>query len=218
MLQNMVDEPQIATSSSGDRAGRWRWWYSAIADWMIANPGGTFIECGKAIGRHHNTIGQIYQTDMFQEYYRRRKEEHQRESHRVIRSKLQGVAEATLDIVLEELQKKKAQIPMQRLESLMTGTLDRLGYAPAASPTVVVNNSPDNRQQTVVVPSLTPQALEEARFALRQAEQLRAGSSFQALPATAVDALEGPGAEPDLIEAEVNVSEGGSLASTSDEV
>src|SRR5678815_4847907 len=35
--------------------GRWRWWYSAISDWMLRNPGGTMADCAAELGRGAST-------------------------------------------------------------------------------------------------------------------------------------------------------------------
>jgi len=147
---------------------------------MIRNPGGKLSDCAAEMHRHPNTISQIVQTDLFKEYLARRKEEWARDHDYALRARLTNVAERSLDLILETMKKKGDQIPMQRLESLASTTLDRLGYAPASSPSVVVNNNNDSRSQTVVIPGLTPQALEEARSALRLAEQHKAGSSLLA--------------------------------------
>jgi hypothetical protein len=175
-------EPLPQKSTRGVYAGRWRWWYSSIADWMIRNPGGSMSDCATSLNKHANTISAIVNTDMFKEYLSRRKTEFHREHDYAIRAKLTGVAEASLDIMLTQLKTKGQQIPMQRLESLTNSALDRLGYSPATSPQVVVNNTLDARSQNVTIPGLTPTALEEARMALRMVEARQTGSSQAQLP------------------------------------
>jgi hypothetical protein len=191
-----IAEPALARTKQGPHwEGRWRWWYSSIADHMIRNPGTTFTEIAAALNKNPNTISAITGTDMFREYLARRKQEFQREHDYAIRAKLTGVAEASLDIMLSQLQKKGEQIPMQRLENVVSMTLDRLGYAPASTPSVVVNNNTDARTQTVAIQGLTPLALEEARQALRLAELRHSGSSLSmSAPLDPVD-IESPGAE-----------------------
>lgn len=176
-------EPSITKTRQGVYQGRWRWWYSSIADWMIRNPGGSMSDCAAALNKHPNTISAIANTDMFREYFARRKAEFHREHDYAIRAKLTGVAEASLDLMLGQLRKKGDQIPMQRLESIVGSTLDRLGYAPSTSPTVVVNNTTDARTQTVAITGLTASALEEARQALRLAELRNSGTSLGVIEA-----------------------------------
>lgn len=171
-------EPQTQRTSRGVYEGRWRWWYSSIADHMIRNPSGSMADIAAALGKNPNTISSIASTDMFREYLARRKDEFRKDHDHAIRAKLTGVAEASLDLMLGQLRKKGDQIPMQRLESVVTSTLDRLGYAPAAAGPQVVVNATDSRTQTVNVVGLTPLALEEARQALRLAELRQSGSSL----------------------------------------
>jgi hypothetical protein len=196
----MASIPQ-QSKASGTFQGRWRWWYDAIADWLIRNPGGKLQDCATALNKHPNTISAIIHTDMFQEYLARRKEEFHKDHDYAIRSRLTAVAEASLDLMLGQLAKKGDQIPMQRLESLASTTLDRLGYGPQSAPAVAVNVTQDNRSQTVSIQGLTPQALEEARFALRQAEALKAGTSFPASsPRMPPERLDEPGADSSAVD------------------
>jgi hypothetical protein len=62
---------------------------------------------------------------------------------------------------------------MNIVTEVATSALDRLGYAPKTTPSVEVNvNSQDNRK--VVMIPISAGALEEARDAIRAAEQARA--------------------------------------------
>jgi hypothetical protein len=193
----MVPEPQYRNSTLQHNGsaynGRWMWWYSAIADELIANPDLSVAEIAKKLNRHPNTIGQIMKSDMFVEYYSRRKQAfHALHDHR-IRSRMTDVATEGLDAILTTLKQKKDQIPLRQLESITTSVLDRLGYGTqTAAPSVVVNQTVDNRQQSVVLPSgVTASDLEEARMALRQAEARRAGSATLSHPAV-IDATSLP--------------------------
>lgn len=190
---------------------RWRWWYDAIADWMIRNPGGKLSECAKELNKSYTTISMIINTDLFQDYLAKRKTEFQRDHDHAIRSRLTAVAEATLDHMLETIKKQGDQIPLKVLESLSTSALDRLGYAPSSTPSVVVNNNVDNSTKTVHLPGLSHSELTAARDLLRAAESAKAGSSLlpASSPSTSVGtqsdgsvpartAAEEPGAEPSL--------------------
>lgn len=202
-MQRPLSEPKLQSTSQGQgykQEGRWRWWYSAIADYMIRNPNGTMADCARVLGKHPNTISAIAKTDIFREFLAQRKAEFFAAHDHAVRTKLTQVAEASLDIVLGQLQKKGDQIPLARLESLTTSTLDRLGYG-VKSPTVVVDNSQhDNRQQTLQFGGLTPQLLEEARAAMRAVERQKAG---QSLPSPADLSL---ASAPQEVEAELDVN------------
>jgi hypothetical protein len=170
--------------------GRWRWWYSNIADWMIRNPGGKLKDCAAELKKAENTISMITNTDLFRDYYAARKAEFARDHDFSIRNKLTQVTELALDATIEKLTKQRDKIDLPLLTDLLGSSLDRLGFAPKVSPQVQINQQiGDNRTQVVQLPgSVTALALEEARMALR-AVQLQS-----TLPATLV----GPqkGAEP----------------------
>ena len=154
--------------------GRWLWYYPAIADWMLENPGKTFKECAAHLHRHPYTISAIVNSDMFQEYFRQRREEWTRNHDLNISQKMTKVAEAALDVMLEKLERQADKLPMQFVNSVATDTLDRLGYAPKSVSPVQVNVDQSHNTQQVVITSIDASALAEARDALRTAEQQRA--------------------------------------------
>lgn len=158
--------------SKAYRKNRWRWYYDSIADWMIANPGKELKECAKHINKHPNTITQIIRSDLFQEYLAQRKQEWQRHHDHAIMAKTTAVAERSLDLMLEKLEKQGDKIPMQVVSEVATNALDRLGYAPRTAPQVQVNVDNSDNRQVVMVP-ISPEALEEARDAIRAAEEQR---------------------------------------------
>ena len=171
----MVIEPRFnrVPGPSAKNNGRWRWYYPAIADWMLEHPGRPMRECAQHLGKSPTTIGFIVNSDMYQEYYRQRREKWTAEHDSSIVGKTTRVAEAALDLMLEKLEKQGDKIPMQLVTEVAATALDRLGYAPkkAADVQVTVDNS-DKRQ--IVINSVSVGALEEARDALRVAEQQRA--------------------------------------------
>lgn len=167
-------------TSHGIKRGGWRWWYSAIADKMIAHPDWTQIQIAASLNKHPNTIAMIVNTDMFKEYLAQRKAAWRDDHDLAIRTRMTEVATEGLDIVLEHLRAKKSQVPLQAALKVVESSLDRLGYAPSSGPQVVVNNNPDNRQQTLV--QVSPADLEEARQAMRLAEQSRSGTSLAPPP------------------------------------
>lgn len=191
-------EPRMSAVSRQQRAqqsnpyeGRWRYWYSDIADWMIRNPGGRLIDCAVELNRHTNTISMIVNTNLFQDYLAKRRALWIEEHDAQLRAGMTDVASKGLDLLMQVMKSKGPQIPMQQLIETTNSALDRLGYSPnkQSGPTVVVNhNVGDNR--TVIVPGLTAQALEEARMALRQSEEAKRGSSFLASPVLTAEVLE----------------------------
>lgn len=163
--------------------GRWNWWYSAIADIMIRDPGVNSTEIALELHKHPNTISMIMNTDLFREYLAQRKDAWRQQHDFAILSKVTRVAELSLDSVAEQFIKKKDQVPLPIAVEAMTSALDRLGYAPKQQPQVAVTVNNDARAQTVVVQGVSASALEEARAALRLAERRRA-EVFDVQPGT----------------------------------
>lgn len=148
-------------------AKSFKWWYVAIADWMLSNPDAPLYECANALKKAPNTIYMIAKSDLFRAYLAQRRSDFEKHHDGVLRQKLTAVAESSLDILLSTLEKKRDHVPIGQLTDVAMGTLDRLGYSPnkTAAASVQVNV-----QQVAAV---SPAALEEARAALRRAEEKR---------------------------------------------
>lgn len=193
-----VLEPSISRApvrgGSNPYQGRWRWWYSAIADWMLRNPGRPLKECAREFRKSENTIYYITGSEVFRDYFARRKAEWSRDHDFALRSKLTRVAELTLDATVEKLQSQRDKTALPVLTELLTSSLDRLGFAPQTGPQVQINQQiGDNRNQVVQLPgSVTVSALEQAREALRAAEQLRSLPSRGAEPLPGSVSGDGP--------------------------
>lgn len=200
----LYQEPAINKTRRGVVEGRWRWWYSSIADLMIRNPDWTQQQIAASLNKHPNTITMIVGTDLFREFLAQRKAAFRADHDFALNARLTNVATEGLDIILDQLRTKKTQIPLQAALKITESALDRLGYAPASSPQVVVDQRTiDNRQQTMV--SLTPADLEDARMAMRLAERSKAGSSTLEGPLTERSApLEACGAGHDAIDVDVS--------------
>ena len=98
-------------------------------------------------------------------------------------AKTTHVAEKALDIMLDKMEKQADKLPMNLVTEVATSALDRLGYAPKPPAAVEVNVNTDNRK--VVMVPISAGALEEARDAIRAAEQARsiAGRTVETEPA-----------------------------------
>lgn len=158
-----------------------RWWYPAIADWMLRNPGGSMVQCAKDLDRSEGGLRMITSSDMFKEYLAQRRQEWQQAHDHSILDRVNRVAVKSLDLILDKMEKQGDKIPMQLTKDVAFSALDRLGYAPQSGPQVTVNTG----EQKNVFVAVTPDALEEARTALRMAEQRRGIESSKRLELTA---------------------------------
>jgi hypothetical protein len=166
MTTSSVPEPAFARTRRGVTEGRWRWWYSAIADYRIQHPGCSNEDVAKHLNKAPNTIWAITKSDLYREYEAQRREQWRRQNEEALRNKLLGVTTKALNILDEQLEKKKDQVPIGMVKEIVETGLDRLGFAPANPvPSINIVN-----QQVSLPNSVTPVQLEEARMALRAVE------------------------------------------------
>lgn len=156
--------------------GRWRWWYEAIADWMIRNPGRPLAECAKELNKAANTIYMITATDNFKTYLAHRRAEFREMHDLTILSKTAAVAELGLDLMLESMQHKRSGVPLSQLNSITNNALKSLGYGIEKPQAVQVNV-----QQNNLPPAVSADTLLEARAALRQLEERRIAAPTEML-------------------------------------
>lgn len=149
------------------------WWYDAIIDLMMANPQMTKKEIAEQLSCTPAAIYMITNSDIFKARFAQRRDALNSTLDGAIHSKLLAVADKSLGIIADILDKKRDAIPLPQLESLTDKVLSRLGYGAqtAAPPSPVVVNLNDNR--SVVVP-VSPSDLETARQALRRSESIKA--------------------------------------------
>ncbi len=152
-----------------------RWYYSSIIDWMMANPGKPLSDCAAYVGKTQPTLSAIIRSDMFQAALAQRKAQFSAQQDLVITQKMTQVTVATLDTILNVLEKKKDTIPLETLERVANTTLSRLGYGiEKAAPTAVQVNVHQNAQVQAPISAVE---LEEARKLMRQHQQQIANAS-----------------------------------------
>lgn len=151
--------------------GRWRWWYPAIADWMIRNPDGKMVDCARELGKHVNTISMIVNTDLYKDYLAKRRQEWQQTHDHALQAKLTKVAGSALDILHDVLEKKRDQVPIGQLKDIGISALDRLGYSPNKAQTPGLTVVSNGGQVNVMPVPLA--AIQEAQAAIRAAQAKR---------------------------------------------
>lgn len=174
--------------------GQHMWWHDSIIDLMLAHPEWTKKQIAAALGVTPQIIYLVTGSDLFRAKWEQRRREFSEHHDGVILAKLTAVAESSLDILAQALDKKKDSIPVMVLADIADKTLNRLGYGarPGPTPAVQVNVG---AQQAVV--SVSADELNEARQALRNAERQRLVGRIatEGCGAIAVDsAAEGGGA------------------------
>lgn len=149
-----------------------RWWWEALIDWMVANPGTALKEASSA---HGGPIDVTYQTllnvtgsDLFKARLAQRKMEVSQGVDLAITARTTKIAVLGLDAIQNVLEKKRDQIPLEDLQEITGSALDRLGYGakpPAGGGGSTVNV---NVQQNTL--SVSPDAVRDARALLKARE------------------------------------------------
>jgi hypothetical protein len=150
-----------------------------MADWMIANPGGSLYDLAKHVHKSYQTVCYVLATDMFKDFLSQRKEEFRARHDHAIIHKTTAVAEKALDLMLEKMEKQGDKLQITKVTEIATSALDRLGYGPKSGPAVEVRVDNSDNRKIVMVP-ISAGALEEARDALRQVEQQKAVAQREA--------------------------------------
>lgn len=147
-------------------------WHNAIIDDMLAHPGTTQKATAERLGRSAVTIGYIVNSDLFKLQLKTRREQFTKELDARLIGKLGQLAEKSLDLQIEKLEKTATGVPLPLLNDISNSSLDRLGYGTKPStPAVEVNIT--NTNATQVVAPVSREALASARDTLRTLESVR---------------------------------------------
>lgn len=147
---------------------RWRWWYAAIADRMLAHPDWNGEDIARDLGKHANTISLIMNSDLFKVYFSDRQRQFRQTHDAALVNKMTKIAGQGLDLLSDILERKKDGVPVAQIVEVTVGALDRLGYSPnKPAAAVQINNTVQN---TLVTPNASLSALQEAQAAMRKLE------------------------------------------------
>lgn len=142
-------------------------WHEAIVDDLLAFPLDKGAVRAKRLGYTESYLNVIVNSDMFKAYYASRRREYTERLNDSLVHKTSEVASKALDLMLEQLDKKRTDIPFATLADVTDKTLTRLGYGVKSGSPVQVNV--DARAVTV-----SKDDLASARSALRAVENNRA--------------------------------------------
>jgi len=158
------------------RPKKFAWYYDSIIDWMVANPGRPLSECAAHVHKSQSWLSTIINSDMFKAALAQRRETFSATHDALLTEKVTKVAMMGMDIILEKMEKKRDAIPISQLHTISDGAMQRLGYGvkPGVGPGVQVNVGVGIQNQPQVVVPVSADDLAAARFALRQAEQMKA--------------------------------------------
>lgn len=170
-LLALAPSPHSSVANPGGAVrSRYKWWHEAIINDMIAFPLDDLKTRGARLGYSIAYLSTLINSDMFQLFYRQRKEQHSELLTTSLVEKTAAVAGKTLDLMLESLEQKRTAIPFGVLADTAQKSLASLGYGVKQAPAIVVNNTQQNVQ---VTPPVSREQLAAARDALLHAEAAR---------------------------------------------
>jgi hypothetical protein len=141
-----------------------RWWHESVMDYMLTHPGAPLKEIAAHFKRSVTHMSIIMNTDMFKAGFAERRKHFNEELGHSVQRKMLSALDLALDVVTEQLDKKRAQIPFKDTSAFVNTTLERLGYG-TKQHGVTVNVAPATSHVTI-----TSQDLADARALLRRSE------------------------------------------------
>lgn len=145
-----------------------RWWYESLVDFMLLHPTSTHQELADHFRKNKSSIEMILGTDSFKAYFRKRRSDYEEHHNHAIHSKILGVADKSMELMLESLDKKRDTIPLELLTRINESALKSLGYGEQKGPQTVVQVN--NPAPTLVPVAVSIEDLEAARAALRRSQ------------------------------------------------
>jgi hypothetical protein len=165
--------PATKTYAEVKATKRMRWWYEALADFMIAHPEASQNDMAAHFKKSAGTISTIINSDAFIAYLARRRGNYVQQLEGVVRTKMLNVADKGFDLILERFEKKRDNIPLETLNKTIELATRASGISPSGNSgtNVTVVNAPG--QPTLVPVPVSVDDLQAARQALRNAQSLK---------------------------------------------
>lgn len=132
-------------------------WHIRIVDFMVANPHAKIVDIAEEFRVTPQWMSRLMKTDAFEEYYRRRMEDHQGLVGEEIISRMQSVAVRSLDELHHRLDNEPEKVSFDHIRAAADSTLKALGYT-TSKPTVFAAKVEQN-----VIYSAPREAVERAR-------------------------------------------------------
>ena len=150
-----------------------------IMDWIIANPHRSLGECAETFGYTQGWLSQIIHSDCFEALLAERQIELFGEVKLTVRDRVIGLAHESLRRLTEKV---AVEQDTDKVANAADIALKALGFGAKAAPAAVGNFTQNN---TVVVNSVDPKTLAQARELMQRREVPPALIEQEALPAPA---------------------------------
>lgn len=117
-----------------------RWWYDALATWLLLNPDKTLTEAAQYFGRSASWISAIVHSDSFRVLFRTRAGEINALAAKTTVEQVDGIASLSLEILRQQLENKGIAMEHAEVRETASMVLKSLGYGQSrAAPGVQAN-------------------------------------------------------------------------------
>lgn len=151
---------------------KFRWWWEAIIDWMICNPGLTMKDAAKEFNCTPQYLYMLTSSDVFNERYRERIDAKAKALNEQVVAKVSETALAAVGLIADRLELEKIKpvesrrIELEQLSTVSDRLLKSLGLGAKQLGTVI-----NNTNQTVIESGASPAAVELARQTLQRVQK-----------------------------------------------
>lgn len=105
-----------------------RWWYDALATWLLLNPDKTLTEAAQHFGRSASWISAIVHSDSFRVLFRQRAGEINALAAKTTVEQVDGIASLSLEILRQQLEAKGMSMEHSEVRETASMVLKSLGY------------------------------------------------------------------------------------------
>ena len=202
--------PELRNNNYRDEDGRYQLseglkpWHERIVDFMVARPSAKIVDIAREFGTSPQWIGQLLKTDAFIEYYKIRMSSYKETVDVQVVAKLQGLALASLDGMVDKVNDTKAPLSFGQLKDTADLSLRALGYT--AQPGGV-NLTLHNEKNTTVIAS-THEAVNKARQKMLEVMKAQTQTSDPANYRQVTASLEKSYQDVEVEETDMKVLEG----------
>lgn len=168
---------QLTVTPEGNNAiKKLSWWHESIIDWMIMNPDATLGKCAETFNVTQPWLSRIVNSHLFKERFRERRARHSENVSFTMAEKLESLAEAGLEAMIDRVISERDTMPIAELRSTSEMALATLGYVTKRA----AQQAPAQQAPAVQVNMVTREALQESSMAWqRLAEQPPAAMPVQ---------------------------------------
>ncbi len=153
-------------------------WHEAVVDWMLENPVHSIKDRAEAFEVSYSYMAIICTSDVFKEYFARRRELHNAQVSKTITERAEGVASVALDVLQERIDAERETIGLNTVIETSNMALRALGFGPRNG-----GRGDSATQVNISFGGASPELLARARSKLAIVNAREGDDAVETLPA-----------------------------------